>query len=61
MAVDVLDIIKMQVIEEFSKLCKQLGNGYYVDCYQDILSKIMLIENYSDIENLKKYLYQYIN
>lgn len=60
MAVDALDVLKLQVIEEFSKLCKQLGNGYYIDCYQDILSKIMLIEDCSDIENFKKYLYQYI-
>lgn len=60
MAVDVLDVIKSQVVEEFSNLCKKLGNGYYVDCYQDILSKIMFIENYSDIEDYKKYLYQYI-
>lgn len=60
MDVDVLDILKSQVVEEFSRLCKQLGNGYYVDCYQDILTKISLIENYLDIENSKKYLYQYL-
>lgn len=60
MDVDALDIIKLQVIEEFSKLCKQLSNGYYIDCYQDILTKIMLIENYSDIKDSKNYLYQYI-
>lgn len=60
MAVDALDVLKAQVVEAFTKLCKQLNNGYYVDCYQDILTKIMLIENYSDIENSKKYLYKYI-
>ena len=58
--VDALDILKLQVVNDFSKLCKQLGNGYYADCYQDILAKIMLIESNTDIENFKKYLYQYI-
>ena len=58
--VDALDILKLQVIDDFTKLCKQLSNGYYADCYQDILTKIMLIENTTDIKDFNKYLYQFI-
>lgn len=60
MDADVLNSLKLQVINDFTKLCKQINNGYYVDCYQDILSKIMLIEDYLNIKDSNKYLYQYI-
>lgn len=60
MDVIAINELKKQVIDQFSDLCKKLGNGYSINCYQDILLKIMLLEDHCSIKDYKKYLYTYI-
>lgn len=59
--VDVLKELKMQVIQGMSSLCKQLGNGYSNNQYENILQKISLIENYETLDNGKTYLQLFLN
>lgn len=42
--VDVVNELKLQVIDEFMELCKQFTNGNVDFCYQDLLNKIQYIE-----------------
>lgn len=59
--VDVLKDLKMQVIQEMSNLCKQLGNGYPNNQYECTLQKISLIENYENLDKGKTYLQLFLN